>query len=150
MQGLDKLATFRRAYLAGVEDAPLTVLDVMGRAVVSQPAQAAPTGYSAVVTNDGTVVAWGENKSGQLGDGTTTNVSAPKLIGTGYKVVAAGYYHSVAIKADGTLWAWGSNEAGQIGDGSTMDRSTPVLIGSDCPALRPSDLRAAARALRAG
>ncbi len=74
---------------------------------------------------------WGDNTSGQLGDGTTTNRSIPTLVGTGFVHVAAGAYHTVAIKDDGTLWGWGRNDRGQVGDGTTAIRLSPVQIGAD-------------------
>ncbi len=52
----------------------------------------------------GTVVAWGDNSSGQ------TNVP-PGL--SGVTAVAAGYSHSLALRQDGTVVAWGSNGAGE-------------------------------------
>ena len=47
-----------------------------------------------------------------------------------WKMIKAGYYHTVGIKADGSLWAWGDNTYGQLGDGSITQRNSPVQIGS--------------------
>ena len=87
--------------------------------------------HAMVLRKDGTLWAWGENTVGQLGDGTTTNCSAPVQIGeTGeWASVSAGYRRTVAIKRDGTLWAWGENRVGQLGDGTTIERHAPVQIG---------------------
>lgn len=78
----------------------------------------------------GTVWAWGENASGQLGDGTTLDRFAPaKVAGLSDVVaVASGHHHSLALREDGTLWAWGKNTTGQLGDGTTVDRDTPVQV----------------------
>ena len=94
---------------------------------------AAGSGFSAVLKNDGTVIAWGRNNFGQLGDGTTTDRNAPVPIGsdTNWVAVASGGYHTVALKSDGTLWAWGQNNFGQLGDGTTTQRNSPVPIGPD-------------------
>ena len=89
--------------------------------------------YTLAVRTDGTLWAWGDNSSsGQLGDGTTTNRSAPVQVGTGtnWDSVSAGLLHTVAVKTDGTLWAWGNNGSGQLGDGTTTNRSTPVQVGT--------------------
>lgn len=42
-----------------------------------------PVGTMYVLTTSGSVYAWGYNGFGQVGDGTTTNVTTPKLIATG-------------------------------------------------------------------
>jgi alpha-tubulin suppressor-like RCC1 family protein len=91
--------------------------------------------HSLAVCADGTVVAWGNNSTGQLGDGTTTNSSVPVsvnqtgvLTGKTVKAVAVGDSHSLAMCSDGTVAAWGDNSSGQLGDGSTTNRSVPVLV----------------------
>jgi alpha-tubulin suppressor-like RCC1 family protein len=77
--------------------------------------------------------AWGFNKYGQLGDGTTTDRTSPVRIGTDtlWTKVSAGGHHAVALKKDGTLWAWGFNNRGQVGDGTTENRNSPVRIGTE-------------------
>jgi alpha-tubulin suppressor-like RCC1 family protein len=82
---------------------------------------------------DGTLWTWGNNSSGQLGDGTTTHKNTPAQIGLSntWVTVAAGSEHSLALKADGSLWAWGRNSDGQLGDGTVTSRTTPVQIGTD-------------------
>ena len=82
--------------------------------------------------SDGTLWAWGDNRSGQLGDGTTANQSSPVPVGsaTNWRAVAAGAFHTVALKSDGTLWAWGNNSYGQLGDGTYANQASPVRVGS--------------------
>jgi alpha-tubulin suppressor-like RCC1 family protein len=77
--------------------------------------------------------AWGNNEYGQLGDGTTSDKTAPVVIGTDkdWFKIAAGSHHALALKKDGTLWAWGFNNRGQLGDGTTENRNSPVRIGKD-------------------
>jgi alpha-tubulin suppressor-like RCC1 family protein len=79
----------------------------------------------------GKVKCWGENQSGQLGDGTqvdrATPVDVPGLDG-GVAAIAAGGGHTCALRDGGTLWCWGWNAAGQLGDGTTIDRSNPVPV----------------------
>jgi alpha-tubulin suppressor-like RCC1 family protein len=74
---------------------------------------------------DGTVLTWGSNYTGQLGDGTRTNRDAflPVRGLQTAKAVAQGDSHSVALLRDGTVWAWGDNYDGQLGEGSTWPRS---------------------------
>ena len=89
--------------------------------------------HTLYIKPDGTLWAWGHNDSGQLGDGTTTDMLTPVQIGSDddWVAVSAGWKHSIALKIDGTLWAWGDNDYGQLGDGSITDRLIPVQIGSD-------------------
>ena len=96
---------------------------------------AAGQNHSAAIKSDGTLWAWGNNGSGQLGDNTTTSHSTPEQIGlaTNWATLAAGRTgdFTVALKSDGTLWAWGYNYYGQLGDGSTTTKYVPVRIGVD-------------------
>lgn len=83
--------------------------------------------------SNGTLWAWGENLSGQLGDGTKARERASpvrSVPGTDWKQVATAGPHSVALKKDGTLWSWGNNWGGQLGDGTTNHTRTPVQVGS--------------------
>ena len=88
--------------------------------------------HTVAVRTDGTLWAWGNNNSGQMGDGTNTDRTSPVQIGseTTWQSVAAGDYHTLAVRTDGTLWAWGNNYHGQVGDGTTTTRTSPVQIGS--------------------
>jgi uncharacterized protein YwqG len=62
-----------------------------------------------------TVWSWGDNKYGQLGDGTSVSRAEPRPV-PGLKdvrEVAAGWGQSYALLADGTVWAWGANADGR-------------------------------------
>jgi alpha-tubulin suppressor-like RCC1 family protein len=56
---------------------------------------------------DGTLWAWGNNASGQLGDNTTTQRAAPVQVGTAtnWASVSGGSSYSLGVRTDGTLWA---------------------------------------------
>jgi alpha-tubulin suppressor-like RCC1 family protein len=98
----------------------------------------------------GTVVAWGENSSGQLGDATTTNRTSPVRVCAvnatdctanplaGVTGIALGYSHSLALVAGGAALSWGNNGAGQLGNGTTTNRAVPGWVcahgQSDCAA----------------
>ena len=81
---------------------------------------------------DGTLWAWGNNLSGQLGLGDTNWRWTPTQVGSDddWTIISAGGAHSLALKAGGTLWAWGSNSSGQLGMGDTDRRETPTQVGT--------------------
>jgi len=73
-----------------------------------------------ILKTDGSVWTTGNNKYGQLGDGTKgSKKTYVKVIDGGVKAIAAGDKHSLALKTDGSLWAVGSDEYGQFGDKSS-------------------------------
>jgi alpha-tubulin suppressor-like RCC1 family protein len=78
----------------------------------------------------GRVWAWGQNKFGQLGNGTTKDCPNPLPVPglDGVMAVAGGYGRTVALKSDGTVVAWGMNNVGQLGDGTTTGRLSPVAV----------------------
>ncbi|MHB8519544.1 MAG: RCC1 domain-containing protein [Limisphaerales bacterium] len=89
--------------------------------------------HSLGLAPDRTVSTWGWNRSGQLGDGTTSDrrylAVLPGL--SNLVAVAGGGAHSLALTVDGTVWAWGDDFAGQLGDGATATSTTnqpPVPI----------------------
>nr|WP_026269737.1 Ig-like domain repeat protein [Salinispora arenicola] len=88
--------------------------------------------HSLALTSAGTVLAWGGNSSGQLGNGSTTSSSTPVAVslpaGTTVTAIAAGAGHSLAVTSTGAALAWGSNSVGQLGNGSTADSSLPVTV----------------------
>lgn len=80
---------------------------------------------------NGAVRAWGNNFSGQLGDGTfgasaTTPVSTLTL--TAVTAISAGSTHSLALKSDGTVWGWGSNGLGVLGTAGGGQSTTPIQV----------------------
>jgi hypothetical protein len=85
--------------------------------------------HSLALRADGTVVAWGDNTAGELGDGTTTRAlqARPVALATPVSAVRAGLLHSLAISR-GELLTWGWNPYGQLGDGFTTDRLLPTRV----------------------
>jgi alpha-tubulin suppressor-like RCC1 family protein len=82
---------------------------------------------------NGTLWAWGDNTTGQLGDGTYNSTGTPIQIGTAtnWKMVATATNRSFAIKTDGTMWGFGENINGETGVGITgPDILTPTQIGT--------------------
>ncbi len=73
--------------------------------------------HSAAITKDGSLYMWGDNSSGQLGNGTTEDSNIPVKIMDNVVSVSLGIDHSAAITSDGSLYMWGDNFSGQLGNG---------------------------------
>ncbi len=92
--------------------------------------------YSLGIQSDGTLWAWGDNTSGQLGLGSAiTGETSPVQAepGTLWVGVSAGADHTMAMQANGTMWAWGGDGESQLGDGGTTNQFTPEQIASPSP-----------------
>lgn len=79
---------------------------------------------------DGSVLALGNNDSGQLGNGTTVRADAfSKAVGLPpMQALATGLQHAMAVSRDGVLWSWGSNASGQLGEARQLERAVPSQI----------------------
>jgi cysteine-rich repeat protein len=87
--------------------------------------------HTCALRSDHTVWCWGENSSGQLGDGTTDPAEIPLQVtdlSTTALGVTTGYDHTCAWLTTGALRCWGANGTGQTGIGSDTD---PVLVPTE-------------------
>jgi hypothetical protein len=86
--------------------------------------------HDCALLQDGTVRCWGDNDSGQLGDGTVESREGPvRVVGlAGVQRIAVGDDHGCALVDGGTVLCWGDNEYLQLGDGSTADSPTPKAV----------------------
>jgi hypothetical protein len=84
----------------------------------------------------GKAYCWGDNYSGDLGDGGTAPSGVPVavdsagvLAGKTITHLAAGEYGTCALDSAGAAYCWGTNFAGQLGDGITAASSAvPVAV----------------------
>ncbi|CAM5347291.1 chromosome condensation regulator RCC1 [Streptomyces tanashiensis] len=88
--------------------------------------------FALALLTDGTVLSWGGNTSGQLGNGTTTAQGFPATVAglSGVTAISAAGGQSALAVRGGRVLAWGTNDYGQLGNGLT----TP---DKDGPATRP-------------
>lgn len=130
---------------------PVSVLGVGGTGVLSGigcPSSAPPScvplaagdSHALALRPDGSVLAWGNNEFGQLGDGTTLARSAPEQIfapGSGIVAIAAGSIDSLALKSDGTVLSWGGDGSGQLGNGATNSAANAYTTPAQVTGLGP-------------
>ncbi len=142
----------------GNPDAP-----VLTPSLAALPSGVVATGVSVganfvlITDTAGTVYGWGENDSGEVGAGFTsqsgcncdpTPTKALLPSGADITAVSAGGTDGLALAGNGTVYSWGSNTAGQLGNGTTTPNgwtSTGIQCGCDAtPA--PVDLPAGSTA----
>jgi alpha-tubulin suppressor-like RCC1 family protein len=113
----------------GSSGTPVNVSLPTGTKVI---AVAAGSLHSLALTSTGTLLAWGDNADGQLGNGNRKNSAVPVKVKlpAGLKVVAiaAGGYYSLAVTSTGAVLAWGYNADGELGNGTRKTSAVPVRV----------------------
>jgi len=87
--------------------------------------------YSCVLMAAGGAMCWGDNRYGQLGDGTTEARTTPVAVqglAEGASALAAGNSHTCAVMRAGGVRCWGDNVSGQLGNGTTTGSTVPVDV----------------------
>jgi alpha-tubulin suppressor-like RCC1 family protein len=82
------------------------------------------------VTPSGVAYCWGDNSSGQLGNGTTTNSATPVPVSgaLSFATVSAGGNHTCGATSAGVAYCWGDNSSGQLGNGTTTNSAMPIVV----------------------
>ena len=97
----------------GTINSRYTPVQVTAHGAISVVAVAAGAAHSLYVTSDGNLWATGDNRYGQLGNGSTISRSTPARVtahgAAAVIAVAAGSTYSLYVTDDGNLWAMGSN-----------------------------------------
>ncbi len=99
----------------------------------SYTALAAGARHTCGVATDGAAWCWGDNNSGQLGDGSTRGGATPRRVTGGLKftALAAGDDHTCGITGAGKIHCWGDGFSGQLGRGVRESALEPA--GVDAP-----------------
>ncbi len=89
-------------------------------------------GVSCGLTGGGAAYCWGENRSGQLGDGTTAQRLAPTPVAGGltFRSLAVGNAVVCGVAINGTAYCWGFSPNGAFGDGTTGTHLTPSVAAA--------------------
>jgi alpha-tubulin suppressor-like RCC1 family protein len=119
----------------GIENGTASPVPIPVKGLGGVVAIAAGGADDVALLSNGTLMAWGENHNGQLGDGTTVEKDVPTPVRglSGVRAVAVGGQashggHIMALLGNGTVMSVGENQSGQLGDGSTTSSSVPVSV----------------------
>jgi alpha-tubulin suppressor-like RCC1 family protein len=108
---------------AGLDDCggrPCSMKPVPVAGITGATAIAAGATHSCALLSGGTIACWGDDVSGELGDGAMASQLTPvAVVGvSGATAISAGDSYSCALLAAGTVECWGYNLSGQLGSGA--------------------------------
>ncbi|MGI6612334.1 MAG: IPT/TIG domain-containing protein [Candidatus Nanosyncoccaceae bacterium] len=119
------------------DNSPLPVEVNRGAIPTSVRIRSLQTGWmsSCVLAGDNNVYCWGDNRYGQLGDGTTGSKASPVLLSQGQRdpsfnisQLSTGAHHACIKDSDNKSYCWGLNTYGQLGDGTLFNKTSPTAV----------------------
>src|ERR1017187_5707508 len=130
------LATGLSALSFSLTPAPQAALAASPAASHGAAALITAGSFHSCAIESGKAYCWGDNGSGQLGNGSTVDSSVPMavdtsgvLAGQALTQITAGDASTCALDAAGAAYCWGNNGSGQLGDGGTVSNSSvPVAV----------------------
>lgn len=91
--------------------------------------------FSCAIDVDASVVCWGRNTRGELGNGDDSSRISPVQIALDDRFVSLSTRpnarHACAVTWRREAYCWGQNSFGQLGIGSSVDQSTPARVDTD-------------------
>jgi alpha-tubulin suppressor-like RCC1 family protein len=110
-------------------DAPGNVTGVSGAISITMGVD-----HACALTEAGSVMCWGQNHGGQIGNGSGVDAYVPVEVPglAGMTAVAAGGDHTCAVAGGQTIYCWGADFHGEVGDipadAGTCDDGVPGKV----------------------
>ena len=137
MWGSDKFGMLGNGRSSGTVTVPTLVSLPSTVNEVSVGGSLSNNGSTIALLTNGTVYAWGDNSSGQLGDGNTKNQSSPVEVnvpnGDTFTSVVTGGETSYGLDSNGNVWSWGQGSGGELGNGKSggnTKSTVPIEVDS--------------------
>lgn len=93
--------------------------------------------FSCGLTIVGKAFCWGDNRFGQLGNGTLKNVKVPVSVlppvgeqSLNFSSISTGVDSTCGLTLTGKAYCWGGNEFGQLGNNTTVAANIPVEVNA--------------------
>lgn len=126
------IATDGAVWCWGEEDNGLVASrPVPGKPVGDQPMSALTTsGAHTCGIAGGTVMCWGADDAGQLGDNSRTSRAAAAPINSqlSFTAITAGAAHTCALATSRDIYCWGASTTGRLGDGTGFTGLGPIKV----------------------